>query len=396
MTDQDQPSSVIVGVVGAGTMGAGIAQVCLQAGHEVQLHDVDHAAIERGRGRVKAGLSRLVEKGSLTDDDQARMQASLRDSHSLHELAAESDVVIEAALEDLELKRTIFRALGSGARSTTLLATNTSALSVTEIADASGVPEQVIGLHFFNPAPVMPLVEVVVSEVTSRQTVERAIQFVTDLGKEPIVCLDSPGFVVNRVNRPFTLEALRMLEAGEAGVEQIDEAVKSAGYPMGPFALMDLVGVDVNLAVATALWTGFDEAIRFTPSPIQHALVDAGRLGRKTDAGFYRYEDGRPNGLADLPEAVSAVHGEGLSDSEILARIELAIINEAYLAAGEGVAHPPEIDRAMKLGANHPHGPFERAGQLGLRAVVEGLSTMELHYGERYRVAPSLWQIASI
>ena len=165
---------------------------------------------------------------------------------------------------------------------------------------------------------------------------------------------------------------------------------------MGPFALMDLVGVDVNLAVATALWTGFDEAVRFTPSPIQRALVDAGQLGRKSGAGFYRYQDGRPTGLADLPEAVAAVDGPGLSDDEIVARIELAIVNEAYHAAGEGVAHPPEIDRAMKLGANHPYGPFERAGQLGLRAVVEGLRELEQRYGERFRVAPSLWQIASI
>ncbi|HYI21184.1 MAG TPA: 3-hydroxyacyl-CoA dehydrogenase NAD-binding domain-containing protein [Candidatus Limnocylindrales bacterium] len=395
MTDR-APSSLIVGVIGAGTMGAGIAQVCLQAGHEVQLHDVDHAAIERGRGRIVDGLARLVDKGRLSDDDRMGMLSSLRDAHSLHELAAESDVVIEAALEDIELKRTIFRALAAEARPTTLLATNTSALSVTEIADASGIPEQVLGLHFFNPAPVMPLVEVVVGEKTVRQTVDRSIQFVTELGKEPIVCLDSPGFVVNRVNRPFTLEALRMLEAGESEVEQIDRAVQSAGYPMGPFALMDLVGVDVNLAVATALWAGFDEAVRFTPSPIQRALVDAGQLGRKSGAGFFRYEDGRQSGLADLPEAVVPITGPGLSDDEIVARIELAIINEAYHAAGEGVAHPPEIDRAMKLGANHPYGPFERAGQVGLRALVEGLRELEQRYGERFRVAPSLWQIASI
>ena len=299
--------------------------------------------------------------------------------------------MIEAALEDIELKETVFRALGSGAPLPEILATNTSALSITDIAEASGHPDRVIGLHFFNPAPVMPLVEVVVGDRTSPHTVTRATQFARDLGKQPVVCRDSPGFIVNRVNRPFTLEALRMLEAEEAGVERLDRAVRSAGYPMGPFELMDLVGVDVNFAVARAIFEGFDEAARFTPSPIQQTLVGAGKLGRKTGEGFYRYEDGRPKGLAWQGSTDGS-----LPEEQVVRRIELAIINEAYLAVGEGVAEPADIDRAMKLGANHPHGPFERAGQLGLRAVVEGLRDLEDRYGERYRLARTLWEVASI
>lgn len=390
--------SLIVGVVGAGTMGAGIAQVFLQAGHEVLVHDVDHEAIERGRGRITDGLQRLVYKGRLTPDEREHMLASLRDAHSLEGLAQETDLVVEAALEDLDLKRTIFRALGSSARSEALLATNTSALSVTAIAYASNVPERVLGLHFFNPAPVMPLVEVVAAERTSTETLARSIAFVEGLGKQPIVCRDAPGFIVNRVNRPFTLEALRMLEAGEAGVEQIDRAVQSAGYPMGPLAFLDLVGIDVNYVVASSLWDAFDEAIRFTPSAIQPALVDANRLGRKTGEGFYVYEDGRSTGVSGrLSEVgVRPLPAEPATDEEIVERIELAIINEAYHAAGEGVAEPSDIDRAMKLGANHPYGPFERAGQLGLRAVIDGLARLEAAHGERFRVARSLWQIASI
>ena len=363
---------LIVGVVGAGTMGAGIAQVCLQAGHEVVLFDVDEAAVARGRERIAAGLQRMVDKGRLTDDDAQRMAATLRDAYGLDELAQDADVVIEAALEDLALKETIFRALGSAARPDTILATNTSALSVTDIGAASGHPARVVGLHFFNPAPVMPLVEVVAGDQSDRSVVARATEFAAGLGKQPVVCRDSPGFIVNRVNRPFTLEALRMLEAGEAGVEQVDRAVKSAGYPMGPFEFMDLVGVDVNLAAATAVWRGFDEALRFTPSPIQQALVDAGHLGRKSGEGFYRYADGRPSGVAWSSVAVNRPGGE-----EIVRRIELPIINEAYLAVGEAVAQPADVDRAMKLGSNHPYGPFERAGQLGLRAVVEGLRALE-------------------
>jgi 3-hydroxybutyryl-CoA dehydrogenase len=387
-----------VGVVGAGTMGAGIAQVCLQAGHEVQLHDVDHAAIERGRARIADGLQKLVEKGKLSPYDRQQMLDSLHDAHSLGGLALETDIVIEAALEDMELKQTIFRALGASAAADSILATNTSALSVTEIAESSGVPDRVLGLHFFNPAPLMPLVEVVATRDTSTATLNRATTFVEALGKQPILTADSPGFIVNRVNRPFTLEALRMLEAGEAGVEQIDRAVQSAGYPMGPLTLMDLVGIDVNLAVATALWEGFDEAVRFAPSPIQGALVAAGRLGRKTSEGFYRYEHGRSVGLSPTlaDDGVQDVAGNGLTDEEIVSRIELAIINEAYHATGEGVATPPDIDRALMLGANHPYGPFERAGQLGLRNVIDGLAVLEDRYGERFRVAPSLWQIASI
>jgi 3-hydroxybutyryl-CoA dehydrogenase len=387
---------VIVGVIGAGTMGAGIAQVCLQAGHEVLLHDIDHAAIERGRGRIADGLEKLVSKGRLTADERDAMLASLRDAHSLEGLAQESDVVIEAALEDIDLKRTIFRALGASARPDAILVTNTSALSVSEIAQSSGAPSRVVGLHFFNPAPVMPLVEVVVGQQTDAQVVERAMDFASQLGKQPVECADSPGFIVNRVNRPFTLEALRMLDAGEAGVEQIDQAVQSAGYPMGPFAFMDLVGIDINLAAAMAVWVGFDEAVRFMPSRIQSELVAAGDLGRKTGQGFYVYENGRPTGLSDRLPLEAQPAPDALRDEEIVRRLELAIINEAYHAAGEGVAQPPDIDRAMKLGANHPYGPFERAGALGLRQVVSGLRDFEQRHGERYRVAPALWQIASI
>jgi 3-hydroxybutyryl-CoA dehydrogenase len=387
-----------VGIVGAGTMGAGIAQVCLTAGHEVLLYDVDHAAIERGRGRIDDGLRKLVDKGRLTADEHARLFANLRDAHTLEGLAAESDLVIEAALEDLELKRTIFRALAAAAPRGSWLATNTSALSVTEIGAASGVPERVVGLHFFNPAPVMPLVEVVAGERTAATTIGRAIAFAEELGKTPVACRDAPGFIVNRVNRPFTLEALRMLEAGESDVEEIDTAIAGAGYPMGPFALMDLVGIDINYAVADALWRGFDEAVRFMPSPIQRGLVEAGRLGRKTGEGFYRYTGGRAVGLSDRLSAVG-VHQPGaatLAADEIVARIELAIINEAYHAVGDGVAEPSDVDRALKLGANHPQGPFERAGAIGLRAVVDGLARYEARYGERYRLAPALWQVAAI
>ena len=229
----DPAPALTVGVIGAGTMGAGIAQVCLQAGHDVLLFDVDHAAIERGRGRIADGLQRLVDKDKLPPGGRARMLDALRDAHSLEGLAEEADIVIEAALEDLELKETIFRALGSAEALPDIIATNTSALSVSDIAEASGHADRVIGLHFFNPAPVMPLVEVVIGDRTARETIVKAMRFARELGKEPVASTDSPGFIVNRVNRPFTLEALRMLEAREAGVEQIDRALRAPATPWG-------------------------------------------------------------------------------------------------------------------------------------------------------------------
>ena len=389
---------MIVGIVGAGTMGAGIAQVALQAGHEVVLHDIDGGAIERGRARIESGLTRLVEKGRLDAGLLGPTLQRLRQADSLAAVAAEADVVVEAALEDLGLKQTIFQALDSDAPADALLATNTSALSVSAIARATRRPERVLGLHFFNPAPVMPLVEVVSAERTSREALGAAVEFSEGLGKTAVICRDAPGFIVNRVNRPFTLEALRMLEAGEAAVEEVDRAMTAAGYPMGPVQLMDLVGIDVNLAVARALYEAFDHAERFRPSAIQEALVAARTLGRKTGSVFYHYEGVERPAVAPMAGVAGRPRTDGgrLGEAGIVARVELAIVNEAYHAAGEEVATPPDIDRAMKLGANHPHGPFERARTLGLRAVIEGLQRLERAHGERFRVAPALWQVAHV
>ncbi|MEJ7752812.1 MAG: 3-hydroxyacyl-CoA dehydrogenase NAD-binding domain-containing protein [Candidatus Limnocylindrales bacterium] len=387
----------IVGIVGAGTMGAGIAQLALQAGHEVLLNDVDEAAIARGRDRIANGLDRLVAKGRMDADEAgAALAERLRDGHGLDTLAAEADIVIEAALEDLDMKRTIFRALDSAAPVTTLLATNTSALSVSEIAEVVEHPERVLGLHFFNPAPVMALVEVVQGEQTSGPTLQAGLDFTRGLGKTAVACRDAPGFIVNRVNRPFTLEALRMVDAEQATIEAVDRAVEAAGYPMGPFRLMDLVGIDVNLAVARALYEAFDHAPRFRPSPLQEELVAAGTLGRKTGSGFYRHP---PDAIDERSPAADRAVDHPLSDQDIVRRIELAITNEAYHAIGEGVCSPEDVDTALKMGAAHPYGPFERAGTLGLRTVVEGLERLaasgEADARERFAVAPALWSMAT-
>ncbi len=351
-----------VGVIGAGTMGAGIAQLALENGHEVVVHDVDEAAIERGRARVREGLVRRATRLDLDDDSTdewvSGRLAALRDAHSLDAVGAEAEVVIEAALEDLELKRAIFRALGAAAAPDVILATNTSALSVAAIAEATIRRERVMGLHFFNPAPVIPLVEVVVAPATDPDLAERAFALMVAWGKTPVRCTDTPGFIVNRVNRPFTLEALRILETGAASIEEIDAAVRAGGFPMGPFELMDLVGIDVNLAAARAVWDRLGRPDRLRPSSIQADLVAEGRLGRKMGSGFYRYADDR---RAEATSTGSSRASARLTGAEILDRILSAVDAEARSALDEGVATADDIDLALRAGARHPIGPFERA-----------------------------------
>lgn len=352
----------VVGIVGAGVMGAGIAQLALEAGHEVVLHDVDATAVDRATDRIRDGLGRRAARLELDPDSiddwiDGRIVA-LRTSDVLEQLADEADVVIEAALERLELKQAIFRALDGVEDGPSILATNTSALSVAAIAAATARPERVVGLHFFNPAPVMRLVEVVAGPATAPRVAADAAALVESWGRTAVRSADRPGFIVNRVNRPFTIEALRILEEGAAGIEAIDGAIRGGGYPLGPFELMDLTGIDVTTAAATAIWEGLGRPDRLRPSPIQAELVDAGRLGRKTGEGFYRYDDGRPSGasprFADAGDAT-------LSDDAIRARILGAIDRDARLAVEEGVASADDVDLALRLGAGHPVGPFERA-----------------------------------
>jgi 3-hydroxybutyryl-CoA dehydrogenase len=354
----------LIGVVGAGVMGTGIAQLALEAGHEVILHDVDDTALSRARDRIVDGLGRRAVKvvdGDAVDDWIAERIVRLRETDVLEMVGDAADVVIEAALESLDLKRTIFGTLDGVADPGAIFATNTSALSVGAIAAASRWPERVLGLHFFNPAPVMRLVEVVATDRTDPAVVERATQLVESWGRTAVRSADRPGFIVNRVNRPFTIESLRMLEEAAATVEQIDDAMRDGGFPLGPFELMDLTGLDVTTAAATTIWEGLGRPERLRPSRIQAELVAAGRLGRKTGEGFYRYADGRRTAVSDrFAGPRTDLAGAGIRD-----RIESAIAAEARLAVAEGVASAADVDRALRLGAGHPHGPFEGADAAG-------------------------------
>ena len=277
-----------VGIVGLGTMGAGIAQVCIQAGVPVVGRELTPELAERARSGLAARLERSVEKGKLTGAERDEALSRLTLTTELAELAG-CELVIEAALEDVHVKHGVFRELEVLVAADALLATNTSALSVTRLAAATARPERVVGLHFFNPAPVLPLVEVVRTELVSDDAYATALAFVERLGKTAVACRDTPGFVVNRILVPVLNDAVRVLDEGTAGAEDIDRAmVAGTGWPIGPLALIDLIGVDVQVHASEALWEAYREP-RFAAPPRLQRMLDAGHLGRKSGRGFYPY-----------------------------------------------------------------------------------------------------------
>ncbi len=368
-----------IAVIGAGTMGAGIAQLALEHGHRVRLIDLDPGATARGQAAIRDRIARRLARSGLAGGPLEAALDELLGRLAIGkdlEPAAGATFVIEAVVESLRVKQALFEQLDRVTAGDAILASNTSALSIGSIAHAAaGHPERVLGLHFFNPAPIMPLVEVVAGPLTTATVVEAAAGLVGSWQRTPIRCADRPGFVVNRVNRPFTIQALRCLEAGRASVATIDAAIRDQGFPLGPFELMDLIGIDINLAVATAIWEGLDRSPRFQPSSIQAGLVAAGRLGRKSGEGFYRYDEGgaKAGPAPQFEDGTQATHDPGPPGS-IADRIRLAIANEAFRALDAGVAaDEATIDLALRLGANHPDGPFAWARSRGLSEVIAGL-----------------------
>jgi 3-hydroxybutyryl-CoA dehydrogenase len=282
----------LIAVIGAGTMGAGIAQTALSRGFQTVLYDTAESPLEKGRLAIASGLAKLVEKGKLTPNALDTALAGLTLTTQLSELST-ADIVIEAAPERISIKQDLFRFLDGFLKPEALLASNTSSLSITSIASATKRPERVLGLHFFNPAPLMPLVEVIKGSFTSAETMAQATRFIERLGKTPVVAQDTPGFIVNRVARPYYGEALKLLGEGGTDAAQIDRIMKGlGGFRMGPFELMDLIGIDVNFQVTQSVYQAFFNDARYRPHPIQQRMVDAGTLGRKSGKGFFDYPTG--------------------------------------------------------------------------------------------------------
>jgi 3-hydroxybutyryl-CoA dehydrogenase len=280
----------VIGVLGAGSMGNGIAQVASQAGYQVIMRDIEDRFVQNGLKAIEKFLIKSVEKGKMTEDQKKGVLSRIKGTTKMEDLK-DVDFVIEAVFEDLELKKDVFRKLDELTRSQVILTTNTSSMSVTEIAMATKRPEKVAGMHFFNPAPIMRLVEVIRAYHTNDETVHTVMEMAKKMGKEPVeVKKDTPGFIVNRLMIPHVIEAIKMAEEGVASIEDIDKAVKlGLNYPMGPFELMDLTGVDIAHHVAEYLYKELNKESKWSVPTLMKSIIRAGRLGRKTGAGWYKY-----------------------------------------------------------------------------------------------------------
>lgn len=364
------PEHAIVAVVGAGAMGAGIAQVAAQAGHFVWLYDLDATAGARGRAGIATALSRIVTRGKLAQKEADEILQRIHSSASLADLA-DADLVIEAIVERLDVKQALFRDIETVVRAKTILTTNTSSLSVSAIAQGLKAPQRFAGLHFFNPAPVMQLVEVVAGLETDPAVIETLCDTAKAWGKHPVRCRSTPGFIVNRVARPFYAEALRLYEEGVADFSVIDHVLRKAGhFRMGPFELMDLIGHDVNFAVTASVFAAYFHDPRFRPSLVQQELVAAGWLGRKSGRGFYHYEgsveraDPLTIPLGRVPAEV-VIEGDLGPAEPLIVRLKKAGIRIVH-KAGEGVIRSGRITIALTDGRT----ASERASVLGRRDVL--------------------------
>lgn len=377
-------NSSTIGVIGSGAMGSGIAQVAATAAHKVLIYDNNQDALQRAEKGLRSSLDRLIEKQKISKEKGDAIFAAVAFVNNLNALNS-CDLIIEAIVENLEVKRSVFRELDKLVSADCILASNTSSLSITSIASACSDPSRVIGIHFFNPAPLMPLVEIIPGIATSPALVSSCKTLIDNWGKQTVVARDTPGFIVNRVARPFYSEALRIYEEGIADMATIDWAMREiGGFKMGPFELMDMIGHDVNYVVTETVWTQFYYDPRFKPALSQKRLLEAGFLGRKSKRGFYNYAEG-----AAMPEPVK----DRNLGQIIFLRILVMLINEAVDTLYLGIASRNDIDLAMTKGVNYPKGLLKWADEIGLRTVVKELSALKDFYEEdRYRLSPLLKQ----
>ncbi len=373
--------SLSVGVLGAGAMGNGIAQVAATYGHRVTVYDNSAISLDKAKQKMAATMDMLVDKGKITNEDSKLILHKLNYTSKLDDLA-DASLIIEAIIENIDIKKDLFRKVEDIVSPDAILASNTSSLSITEIASACKQASRVMGLHFFNPAPVMKLVEVVPALQSDIAIVTKAKEWMTQWGKTAVLAKDTPGFIVNRVARPYYSEALRIYDEGIATLEEIDAAMTQyAGFRMGPFTLMDFIGHDVNFTVTESTYNAFYQEPRYKPSLSQKKLVEAGWLGKKAGRGFYNYQNGSVPKLEVAEEKAEMIQN----------RIIAMLINEAYDALYYGVASAEDIDLAMTRGVNYPKGLIAWGEEIGLSTVSTRLSKLyETYQEERYRVSQGL------
>jgi len=368
-----------VAIAGAGTMGAGIAQVAASAGHEVLLFDINEKVLKSSGHGLKSTLEKLVSKGKFTQSFAENIIKRITFTSDFN-LIAGSSLVIEAVIEDVAIKRDLFKGIEALVADDTIIATNTSSLSIAEITSVLKKPGRALGIHFFNPAPVLPLVEIIPSLLTENATTDKVAKLIKDWGKTPVIAQDLPGFIVNRIARPYYGEALRIYEEGIADFSEIDQIMKSHGFKMGPFELMDLIGNDVNYTVSETVYREYYHDSRYKPSLLQKRMKQAGLLGRKSGRGFYDYY--RSN------ETTTNTVSNDNSD-QIFLRIISMLINEAAEAVRLNIASIDDIETAMTKGVNYPKGLLKWADELGLDNVFYELTRLQNYYGEeRYRPSP--------
>lgn len=376
-----------IGVCGAGAMGSGIAQVAATAGHKVFVYDSFDGAIEKSQTNIFSSLNKLAEKQKITVEKSSEIKSNLVFTKNLSDLK-ECGLIIEAIIEDVLVKKKLFTELESIVSIDCILATNTSSLSIASIASSCKNQGRVIGVHFFNPAPIMPLVEIIPSITTLEHTLTEAKNLIDSWGKTTVVCKDTPGFIVNRVARSYYGESIRIYEEswenlpeGQIGFATIDWAMKTyGGFKMGPFELMDFIGSDVNYKVTESVWEQFFYDPRFKPSLTQKRLYEAGWFGKKSGKGYYDYN-------ADMPKPLE---NEALG-KKIFNRVICMLVNEAYDSLYLKVASENDIEIAMIKGVNYPKGLLAWGKEIGLRNVVATLDELYTIYGEdRYRVSVGL------
>jgi 3-hydroxybutyryl-CoA dehydrogenase len=378
-------SNSIIGIVGSGAMGSGIAQVAATAGHQTIVYDTNATALEKAKTNLTNSLNKLVEKQKITAE-KAQSILSLTSYSSTIQDFKSCDLIIEAIVENSDVKQAVFKELESITSATCVLASNTSSLSITSIASACQNPEKVIGIHFFNPATLMPLVEIIPGVATDMVIANHCQALINSWGKVTVMAKDTPGFIVNRVARPFYSEALRIYDEQLADMATIDWAMREfGGFKMGPFELMDLIGHDVNYVVTETVWKQFYYDPRFKPSLTQKRLLEAKFLGKKTNRGFYDYREG---------VALPAPKKDETLAKYIVNRVLCMLINEACDTKYLGIASATDIDLAMTKGVNYPKGLLKWADEIGLAQVLNTLNSLYDEYQEdRYRACVLLKQM---